>query len=177
MIEPAVHEICEECESGLINPLGDESQYCSELYDQCDCCKEKVIAQTENICSQFMGYGGCVKGIQAKMQTKKEECEQKQAIDDYNHKNKMEEIQDALDKIGADVDVIVDFLAHNSSAGATTATVGPYDTECASYSDPSCSSKETLCGFEAGCNRQLQTKTWYLRHVTGYFEMLQNLYC
>lgn len=156
----------------MTSPFTDETTYCMKKYEQCDRCKEKVQEKTQTICSQFMGYGGCVKGIQAAMKKKQEECKQKQAIDDYNHKRQMEEIQKELDEIGTDVDLTPDFLSHNSSAGR-----GPYDSDCQSFSDPSCSSKEALCGFDAGCNRQLQQEAWNLDHVTGYYEMLQNLYC
>eukprot|EP00930_Biecheleria_cincta_P085909 TRINITY_DN75276_c0_g1_i1.p1 TRINITY_DN75276_c0_g1~~TRINITY_DN75276_c0_g1_i1.p1 ORF type:complete len:218 (-),score=31.52 TRINITY_DN75276_c0_g1_i1:66-719(-) len=165
-------ELCADCQSGLISPLLDESQYCTKLYNQCECCKEKVQRKIQDICSQFLGYGGCVSGIQAKMKEKQDECKQKQAIEDYNHKSKMEKIQKELDKIGADVDLTPDFLAHNRSAAR-----GPYDTDCESYSDPSCSSQKALCGFDAGCNRQLQQATWNFEHINGYYEMLQNLYC
>jgi len=125
-----------------------------------------------------MGYGSCVDGIKAAIDKKEKQCKHQQAIDDYNRNQRKKEASDAL---GYDPFA---FTLHNASvvANSTQGTnssqsLGPFDSECAAYSDPSCHEKAALCNPSYGCNKQL----WLIQNdfdqVKSWYGMYQNVPC
>mmetsp|Transcript_106906 Transcript_106906/g.190015 ORF Transcript_106906/g.190015 Transcript_106906/m.190015 type:complete len:200 (+) Transcript_106906:70-669(+) len=159
----AIEEMCDSCQVGIVDPFSDE--YCDDITKQCECCGQRVSARYKEICSNFMGYGGCIAGIKAAIEKKEEECKQRQAVNDYNREQQ-------LKKLGVDVSDL-----HLSNASAVSDTKGPFDDECASYNDPSCEKEDLLCADDVGCNVRLQTSVAQLSPVLDWYGMYQNTPC
>ncbi|CAJ1331173.1 unnamed protein product, partial [Effrenium voratum] len=165
-----LHDVCAPCGDAGLNTLQETSEYCDELYSQCSCCIEKVQAKYDEICSNFMGYGGCVNGIKAAMEQKEKECEQKKKLEEYQREKEKQDIEDAS---GMDIFDMHAAKAKSARKGVDT----PYHAECASYNTPNCSAREPLCGFDGGCDRRLWTLTSDLREVQDWHGMLTTLPC
>ncbi|CAL1134818.1 unnamed protein product [Cladocopium goreaui] len=163
-----LHEVCSSCGVAGMNTL-ETSKYCGELQQQCQCCKEKVQRKYKEICSGFMGFGGCVEGIKAAMEAKEKECKKKKELADYQREQQKQEIEKAS---GMD---IFDLHAFEVKVRSRKGIDTPYHDECASYNAPNCSAAP-LCAF-GGCDRTLWTLTADLNEVEDWLGMLKMLPC
>ncbi|CAE6919261.1 unnamed protein product [Symbiodinium natans] len=161
-----LHKVCETCGDAGQNTLQKSSEYCDELHDQCTCCVKAVKNQYSEICSKYMGFGGCISGIKAAIENKEEECKKKQKLADAWKDQQKQKIEEAM---GEDI-----FDLHKA-AGKIVDT--PYKDECAAYAEPNCDSQEALCGFESGCDRELWKWTSELQRVESWQGMLDTIPC
>mmetsp|Transcript_123794 Transcript_123794/g.174527 ORF Transcript_123794/g.174527 Transcript_123794/m.174527 type:complete len:209 (+) Transcript_123794:30-656(+) len=166
-----LHDVCNSCGDAGMNTLQKTSEYCGELQQQCDCCKEKVQEKYKEICSGYMGFGGCVEGIKAAMEAKDKECKKKREVEKYQREQQKAEIEKAS---GMDIFDLHAFEAKVRSKGKGIDT--PYHDECASYNAPNCSAAP-LCAFKGGCDRVLWTLTSDLNEVEDWLGMLKMLPC
>lgn len=157
---------CSHCGTSLVDPFQPTEKYCGEYYDRCDCCKASLQARRREICGRYEGsQEQCVANIRRAIAQKEEACESQQEQEAEERDQRRAQVRDALghDPYG------VNLMLHNSSAS------GPFDQECAAYSDPSCHETESLCNWEYGCNRQLaleeseygNVKDWDSMHTHG----------
>eukprot|EP00933_Yihiella_yeosuensis_P043469 TRINITY_DN3827_c0_g1_i1.p1 TRINITY_DN3827_c0_g1~~TRINITY_DN3827_c0_g1_i1.p1 ORF type:complete len:201 (-),score=46.07 TRINITY_DN3827_c0_g1_i1:95-697(-) len=157
---------CDSCGDAGQDPFVEQTKYCGDLYAQCQCCNKEVLQKTQDICKQFMGYGGCIKGIKAAIEKKKADCKKKQAIDEYNKEQAKKKINDAVGEK-------IIFPA----ASDEKTKLGPYEKDCLEYSDPSCEENKALCAFDFGCNKALNDDITTLKQIKDWKGMLDNLPC
>mmetsp|Transcript_68673 Transcript_68673/g.119287 ORF Transcript_68673/g.119287 Transcript_68673/m.119287 type:complete len:241 (+) Transcript_68673:120-842(+) len=184
---------CNACAgSGVRDPFQPTADYCAEVHDECTCCKNHLTSLRDSICQgyaeHYIGKGiTCVEGIQAAIEVKEANCKARQAADDAAHEQQKQEVADILGH-----DPFQNFAAVRDSAWKEkfhqldialqnrTSRLGPFDQECAAYSDPSCKDHQELCGnppLSSGCNRDLWSVENDYDHVNGYHEMHSKLPC
>eukprot|EP00439_Symbiodinium_sp_Y106_P072895 s3511_g13.t1 len=163
-----LHKVCEACGDAGLNTLQKSSEYCDEMHDQCTCCLKAVKAKYSEICSKYMGFGGCIDGIKAAIEDKDKECKEKQKIADALKDQQKQKIEDA---VGSDI-----FDLHSAKDQGKIVDT-PYKNECAAYNSPNCKDQEALCGFDSGCDRELWKWTSELQRVEDWQGMLENIPC
>ncbi|CAE7682193.1 unnamed protein product [Symbiodinium sp. CCMP2456] len=163
-----LHKVCEACGDAGLNTLQKSSEYCDEMHDQCTCCLKAVKAKYSEICSKYMGFGGCINGIKAAIEDKDKECKEKQKIADALKDQQKQKIEDA---VGSDI-----FDLHSAKDQGKIVDT-PYKDECAAYNSPNCQDQEALCGFDSGCDRELWKWTSELQRVEDWQGMLDNIPC
>mmetsp|Transcript_107224 Transcript_107224/g.299504 ORF Transcript_107224/g.299504 Transcript_107224/m.299504 type:complete len:222 (+) Transcript_107224:75-740(+) len=177
---------CQHCSGGIVDPFQPTHDYCSQQYDICKCCESALQSEFQRICTSgkdnggtFMGYGSCVAGIQAAIEQKKEHCEHQQAMDDWNHQQRQEEINDILGghTLVNSTSGVVSSALHSSTSNSTGYVVHRFDSECASYSDPSCDGMDALCAHGYGCNDQLHDFESDYKTVKDYYGLYQHTPC
>eukprot|EP00933_Yihiella_yeosuensis_P005442 TRINITY_DN109958_c0_g1_i1.p1 TRINITY_DN109958_c0_g1~~TRINITY_DN109958_c0_g1_i1.p1 ORF type:complete len:208 (-),score=49.29 TRINITY_DN109958_c0_g1_i1:84-707(-) len=164
--------ICESsCAPAGQDPFVEKHEFCGELYSQCGCCSDAVGNRINSICQNFMGYGGCIKGIKAAIERKEADCKQQKAINDYNKEQQKRKINEAA---GRD---ILGLSKEEESQSSGKKKLGPYDDDCAEYTDPSCKFDKALCAADYGCNKALWELINELDAVETHKGMLDNLPC
>eukprot|EP00927_Polykrikos_kofoidii_P004948 TRINITY_DN11954_c0_g1_i1.p1 TRINITY_DN11954_c0_g1~~TRINITY_DN11954_c0_g1_i1.p1 ORF type:complete len:238 (-),score=44.10 TRINITY_DN11954_c0_g1_i1:95-808(-) len=187
-----LHEVCSSCPgAGAMDPFQATFDYCTKNYNLCKCCQGKLEDAKLQICTQgkegttltFMGYGTCVKGIEVAIEEKKQQCKHQQAISDYANSANKEIVNDALGERSPFYEGFMIMGAHKTNLTGTHLQNSSgyverrFASECATYSDPSCSSFDALCKFDYGCNYQLQTAESEYTSVKSWYDLYKATPC
>mmetsp|Transcript_38824 Transcript_38824/g.120915 ORF Transcript_38824/g.120915 Transcript_38824/m.120915 type:complete len:212 (-) Transcript_38824:151-786(-) len=166
---------CSHCQGiGVVDPFTSSNKYCKEHYDVCTCCRQAVEAEMGSICGQFAGYGSCVAGIQAAIREKEKQCENQQAVSDWNKNQQKQQVNDAL---GDKSPFFGSFVASAGLLNSTGYVERRFDTECAADNAPSCDSFGSLCAHDSGCNSRLQQLEMDYVDVKGYYGLYRSTPC
>lgn len=176
---------CSHCQgAGIVDPFVATNVYCKKNYDMCKCCQEALEDEKARIClsgkggATFMGYGSCVDGIKAAIDSKKKSCQHQEDLDNYNKQRRIDEINDAMGDDSPYNLVSVNGTQLKSNSSSHRYAPRRFDSECAAYSDPNCAESDLpLCQHGYGCDYRLQVIESDLGLVQDYYGMYQNTPC
>jgi len=155
------------CQSSMQDPFSDT--YCGDLYAECSACKGAYSDTMSSICSQFMGYGGCIEGIQAK--TKEiEGCIAGAAeYKGFQRDQQKKKVEDAagMDIFDLHLSEKKSVAAAGEGAEGTLPSGGTYSMDCIQ----DCSEHKALCAFDYGCDRSLKKLQTEVGNVKMFFDM------
>lgn len=174
--QTSLPDMCGKClpAGGMHDPF--KKSYCQDKYTECGCCRDAVAVAENAICKQFLGYGGCKAGIDAKT-AEIDDCISKARVwKDKMNDLKKKQINDALGKdvlnleqdggVVADKKKVKAKTAKNSSSNKAYPT-GMYKDEC--FQD--CKSLKALCTYEYGCSRDLNDKVTAFGFIKSKYEL------